>query len=128
VALTDDQTAFFHRKLGTGTDMADIEVRLARLDGAEYAVVVEVLEERLATLVSSPASFTVPGEYSQDTRDNIKATQQALRDAQTEAEVGEDVDDALVYVQEPYYAIPDSRVCDSEEMFARGYSRYGRGR
>lgn len=127
MALTDDQTAFFRRKLGKSVDLTDVELRLTRLGGNERAVVVEVLEERLNTLVSSPASFVVPGEYSQDTRENIKATQAALADAQAELVAGSDLDGSEVFVQEPYYRT-SATYLDTEEMFARGYARRTGGR
>lgn len=127
MALTTDQTAFFRRKLGTGVDLTDIETRLTRLEGDAFAVVVEVLEERLSTLISSPASFVVPGEYSQDTRDNIKATQAALYEARSDLLAGEDVDENMVFIQAPYYSSPVVRVVGTEEMSARGYAT-GRGR
>lgn len=128
MALTDEQIAFFRRKLGTGTDLTDVETRLTRLEGSERAVVVEVLEERLATLIATPASFAVPGEYSQDTRDNIAVTQRSIADAKAELAAGEDVDDQLVYIQAPLYALRPETV-DTEERRARNPSwRYGEGR
>lgn len=126
MALTEDQTAFYRRKLGTGADLADIEVRLARL-GDDQLVVLEVLEERLATLVSSPASFTVPGEYSQDTRENIKQLQVEVADARRAAESGDDSGIPIVTVQPPYYAVPRRTALDTEEFLVRNWAGRTRG-
>lgn len=122
MALTDDQIAFYRRKLGAGVDLTDMESRLTRLEGNDRAVVLEVLEERLATLIATPASFAVPGEYSQDTRDNIAVTQRAVSDARAELDAGEDVDDNLVEIQSPLYAVRPNHRLDTEEASARGRS------
>lgn len=116
MALTDDQRAYLDSKIGPGYDEADIEVRLVRLNTVA-AVVREVLEIRLATLISQPSSFTVPGEYSQDTRENIKVLREALRDAKADEIAGSDVDENLVYIQSPYAT--RLRVPDTEENRAR---------
>jgi hypothetical protein len=82
MALTDAQTAYLRSKLGTQFDAADLEARLVRLDGDLAKAALEVLDQRLADLVSKPASFSVPGEYSEDRSANIRAltaTADALR-------------------------------------------------
>lgn len=120
MALTTEQQVFFRRKLGSNVDLADAETRLTRLSD-EWLVVVEVLEERLSTLVATPASFSIPGDYSQDTRDNIRLVERALADARAEAEAGEDIDENLVYVQSPF---DDSPVfLDTESAAVRRYGR-----
>lgn len=104
MALTDVQTAFFRAKLGTRTDMTDVETRLTRL-GDQFLVVVEVLEERLSTLTSGPLSFSVP-EYSENNSGNVDALRKALASAQQDAAAGEDVPDPMstVRIVSPVYA------------------------
>jgi hypothetical protein len=124
MALTEDDTVFFRVKLGSGTDLADAESRLDRL-GDRRAVVLEVLEERLATLVATPASFSVAGEYSQDTKENIRQVERSITDARAELETGGDVDLGLVRIQAPApYGNP--RVYDTEESVVRGLRLGGR--
>ncbi len=48
--------------------------------GGRVAVAREVWDRRLANLLSSPASFSVSGEYSQDVRDNIAEARKKLND------------------------------------------------
>lgn len=120
MALTTDQEVFFRRKLGTNTDLTDAETRYLRL-GSEWLVVVEVLEERMATLVATPASFSIPGEYSQDTKENIRILERALADARAEAEAGEDIDENLVYIQAPFDDSP--MFLDTESAAVRRHGR-----
>lgn len=84
MALTDSQTAFFDRKLGRGTwTTDDIEPRLVRNGYDLTATVREVIEGRLAALRAQPATFAVPGEYSQSTAANIASYETILADLGT---------------------------------------------
>lgn len=78
-ALTDDQTLYLRDHLGDAVDLADAQLRYDRL-GELDAVVVEVLQRRIANLVATPAQFSVAGEYSQNTAENLKALQAKLAD------------------------------------------------
>lgn len=40
--------------------------------GSERATVRRILNTRRADLIANPASFSIPGEYSQSTADNLK--------------------------------------------------------
>lgn len=100
VALTADQTAYYRRKLGTGVDLTDVEARQTRLLGDQYAVVVEVLDERLATLISTPATFSVDG-YSQSTAANIEATRKLLTEAVADQQAGADLEPSAVRIVKP---------------------------
>jgi len=71
-ALTDVQLGFLHDHLGTDADEDNLQERYDRLLDLNK-VVVEVLERRLADLLSTPASFSVGGDYSQSTAENIRA-------------------------------------------------------
>jgi hypothetical protein len=84
MALTQEQADYFDSQLGPGTyDASDLEARLARMDQDPTVVVRGVLEGRMAKLLASPASFAVPGEYSQSTGQNITALQLQLNNLGT---------------------------------------------
>lgn len=74
MALTVDEIAYLKSRLGSGIDLVDLAERVLRLPSLD-AVVVEVLDQRVADLLAKPASFSVSGEYSQDQSSNIKALQ-----------------------------------------------------
>lgn len=75
--LTDDQLTYLHDHLGASADEDDLQSRYDRL-GTLDLVITEVLQRRLADLVSKPASFSVAGEYSQNTGPNIEALTKQL--------------------------------------------------
>lgn len=131
MALNNDQEAYFQTRLGSAYDSYDAEQRLIRLggDGYESAVVVEVLEQRLADLSLKPASFTVPGEYSEDRSKNIALIQQQITEARAEASADGTLEnpDARIVEAAPF-AVPTFTL-DTEEFYVRGgRSRYGSGR
>ena len=72
MALTTEQVAYFKTKLGSTIDQVDLEERLLRLGTQEQAAV-EALDQKVADLLNKPASFSVPGEYTEDRSANIKA-------------------------------------------------------
>jgi hypothetical protein len=76
-ALTVVDLAYLHAQLGTDADEDDLQERYDRL-GTTAGVVREVLQQRLADLLVTPAQFAVPGEYTQGTGENIKALQAQL--------------------------------------------------
>ena len=47
-----------------------------------YPVVIEVLCKQLMLLVGTPASFTIPGDYGQNTAANITALEKLIADAE----------------------------------------------
>lgn len=69
-ALSADQLVFLQTKLGSTSDTADLQARYDRL-GDTVAVAREVLEIRFADLLNQPDTFSVAGEYSQGTKDQI---------------------------------------------------------
>lgn len=86
MALTAVQQAYYRTRIGTPLDEADLESRLARL-GTDALVATEVLEERIATLLTKPLQFSVPGEYSEDRKENMTHLRDMLEQAQAEAGV-----------------------------------------
>ena len=75
--LTEDQVQVLRRQVGdrpTTQELQDIYDRT----GSLTATAREILEVRLANYQADPASFSVHGEYSQDTGTNIAALQKAL--------------------------------------------------
>lgn len=70
--MTADQIIAARRQVGNAPDDATLNATYDRLLDVD-AVVLEVLEIRLAELLRKPAQFSVPGEYSQSTDANIKA-------------------------------------------------------
>lgn len=75
--LTEAQLTYLHDQLGDDADETEMQDRFDRL-GDVTLVVTEMLQRRLANLLASPSSFSVSGEYSQNTSDNIKALQAQL--------------------------------------------------
>lgn len=72
MALTADQRAYFRSQLGSTIDEVDLEERLVRLGTVELAAG-EALRQMVADLVvGKPASFSVPGEYSEDRSANLR--------------------------------------------------------
>lgn len=51
---------------------ADLDDAADRLSGSVYQVAREYLRARLMTLVANPASFSIPGDYSQNTGENMR--------------------------------------------------------
>lgn len=124
MALTEDQIAYYGRKLGVPLDEADIEARIARLtaDGkftGDIDVVVEIVETRMATMVKTPEQFAIPGEYSQSTQGNIKLLDRQLADVLAEQASGVDVEAGFVFVQPPINVWPPRLALDTEEFLAR---------
>jgi hypothetical protein len=69
--------AWLLSQLGTATDLADLEQRLARL-GTARAVALEVVRERLAVLRAQPASVNLSGVVSVSYGENIKAYERQI--------------------------------------------------
>lgn len=72
MALTQDQIVSIRRKVGNAPDDATLNEIYARNGESIDDLVLEVLETRLATLRATPDSFSVPGEYSQSTKEQMK--------------------------------------------------------
>lgn len=84
MALTAEQTAYYESRLGKPLDVVDIEARYARLL-SDAKVASEVLETRIATMLTKPLSFTIPGDYQEDRKDNVAHLKRMLELAQDEA-------------------------------------------
>jgi len=79
VPLTDVELAYLRSEIGSTVDEADLDLRYERL-GTAVAVAHEVVRERLATLLSGPSSFSLPGVYSESTNDGTIRALQAQTD------------------------------------------------
>jgi hypothetical protein len=77
MALTAAVTAWLKGELGTTADLADLEVRYARL-GTARAVALEVVRERLAALRAQPSTVNVTGVVSVAFTENIKAYERQI--------------------------------------------------
>ncbi len=99
MALTADETAFYLAKLGSDVDLADAEVRQTRL-GTTFAVVLEVLEQRRATLLSRPLSFTVP-DYTENNTQNVAGLDKAIAAAAADVVAEADVPAGYVRIVQP---------------------------
>jgi hypothetical protein len=81
VALTPDQLALLNGELAPeawgGPDESELD-EIFTLRGGLVGVVRQVWSTRLATLLASPATFAVSGEYSQSVSANIEAIRRRL--------------------------------------------------
>lgn len=77
MALTAAVTAWLKGELGPTADLADLEVRYARL-GTARAVALEVVRERLAALRAQPATVNVSGVVSVGFAENLKAYERQI--------------------------------------------------
>jgi hypothetical protein len=77
--MTSDQLALVRAEIGTAVPPSDADLQeiFARRGGL-VGVVREVWKGRLTTLLATPASFTIPGEYGQSTGENIRAIREML--------------------------------------------------
>lgn len=89
MALTAAETAYLQSELGSGVDLADMQVRYDRL-GSAKAVALEVIRQRLADALQAPTSFSIPGVYQETTTGNVSALQEQLKRVATEADVDGD--------------------------------------
>lgn len=87
--LEPEDLVWVRNQIGDTTPPTDADLH-GRYDivGDRVLVVKEVLDRRLANLLSDPASFSVPGEYSQDVRDNIAALKAKLSELGGSSGVG----------------------------------------
>jgi hypothetical protein len=69
--------AWMLAELGTTTDIADLDSRYTRL-GSARAVALEVLRERLQTLLSQPLKVTVSGVITVDNSANVAALERQI--------------------------------------------------
>lgn len=72
MALSTDQYVYIRRQTGSTPSDSDLNVIYTRVGNVDV-LVLEVLETRYANLLATPASFTVVGDYSQSTGENLKA-------------------------------------------------------
>lgn len=79
MALTADQLLILRAELGDAVPPTDETLdQIYALRGGLVGVVRHVWQSRLANLLNSPASFAVPGEYSESQVANITAIQRRL--------------------------------------------------
>lgn len=91
MALSADQLLILRAELGDAVPPTDETLdQLYTLRGGLVGVVRHVWQGRLANLINNPASFSVSGEYSQNTAANIAAIQRRLLEL---AGVPDDSDD-----------------------------------
>jgi hypothetical protein len=72
MALSEDQLVYSRRQIGNKPLDAELNTIFDRVGNVDQ-LVLEVLETRYAELIRNPATFSVSGEYSQSTAENIKA-------------------------------------------------------
>ncbi|MGW3383359.1 hypothetical protein ACWDCO_24625 [Streptomyces albogriseolus] len=77
MALTASVQAWLLSQLGPDTPLADLETRYTRL-GTARAVALEVLNERLSTLLQQPATVNVSGVVGVGFGENIKALERKI--------------------------------------------------
>ena len=88
--LSGDDLTYLRRRVGSSPDDAALEVIYATYEDRAHPLehlTLHVLETRLADLLANPASFSVSGEYSQSTGENIRALTK-LVDAQRSHMIG----------------------------------------
>lgn len=77
--LTEQQIQTIRDEVGDQPDDAALNAIYQRADVEdEWDVVTVVLKRRMAELTRRPTKVTIPGEYSQDTGDNLKALKAQL--------------------------------------------------
>jgi hypothetical protein len=77
MAIPAGVQAWLISKLGTATDLANLDARYTRL-GTARAVAIEVLNERLADLRAQAATVGVSGVVNVSFAENIKAYEREL--------------------------------------------------
>ena len=77
MALDPNVQAWLLAQLGTATPVPDLETRYTRL-GTARAVAIEVLYERKAALIQSPASVNVSGAVAVTFTENIRAIERQI--------------------------------------------------
>ena len=77
MSLSDAEIVAIRRRVGSVPDDTELNSIYDRT-GSVTETAREVLELRLAELLRTPATFSVSGEYSQGTAENIKGLQQSL--------------------------------------------------
>jgi hypothetical protein len=82
-ALTGSDLRYTRRRVGSLPVDADLQTIYDAFlaEGVEQPLewmILEVLETRLAELIRNPATFSVAGEYSQSTSENIKALKEQI--------------------------------------------------
>lgn len=75
--LTEEQIYTVRRQVGLEPSDADLNDTFDRLGDVDE-VVREILEIRAAELRRVPATFAIPGEYSQSTAENLKSLEEQL--------------------------------------------------
>lgn len=79
MALTNEQRFLVRAEVGTRVPPSDDELDdIHDRRGGLVGVVREVWSTRLANLLATPATFAIPGDYSQSTGENIRALRALL--------------------------------------------------
>lgn len=90
MALTPDQLSIVRAEIGDAVPPEDGDLDdLHEQYGGLVGIVRHIWKHRLADLLADPASFTVPGEYGQNTTENIKAIQKRLFELASYADDGD---------------------------------------
>lgn len=77
MALSTDQVVYIRRQVGSSPPDADLQAIFDRTGDVDV-LVLEILETRYADMLANPTSFSVSGEYSQSTGENLKALQKQI--------------------------------------------------
>lgn len=99
--LSAVQEEYLRDHLGTAVDLGDAQDRYNRLNDVD-AVIVEVLRRRIADLEATPAQFSVAGEYSQNTSENLKSLTAKLGEFQAGKDTGLSVVRTVQPARAPY--------------------------
>lgn len=83
--LSTAQRAYVRSEVGDTPPDGDLDARYDRL-GSPQQVVMEVLRERLTAMMAGPAQFDLPGQYSQNMAENIRALERKLTRVATETD------------------------------------------
>lgn len=77
--LMPDRLALVRAEIGTQVPPSDDDLdEIYARRGGLVGVIREVWSGRLARLIATPASFTIPGDYGQSTGENIRAIREKL--------------------------------------------------
>lgn len=106
-ALTPDEVIRIRRFTGDTPVDSELQAAYDRY-GTLKGAVLEILEIRKANLLASPLSFTITGEYAQNSRFNVEYLERlinAIRTGKVDPDGDPSVDLGYVRIVEPEYLV-----------------------
>lgn len=92
MALTADELIYIRSEIGTQEPPDDLELEDSyERHGSVYAVIAEVFRQRIAELLAKPTQFTIPGDYSENTSENLKTLRDRLKVMESLTESEEEI-------------------------------------